>query len=260
MSGGPLAGKTIVVTRARHQASRLSRELEALGARVIELPTIEIGPPDSYAPLDAALSNLQQYQWLIITSANTVRVLAERMALLGLSTEAFAGLQCAAIGPATAEALREAGLRVDFIPNEYVAESIIVVLRDSVSGKRILLARAAVARDTIPDELRRLGAAVDVVDAYRTLVPPDSVTRVREVFSSPGRLPDAVTFTSSSTVTNFFWLLREAGLEWMPAGVRALSIGPITSATLREYGCEPAVEADPHHVPGLVQAAVLALR
>lgn len=117
MSGGPLAGKTIVVTRARHQASRLSRELEALGARVIELPTIEIGPPDSYAPLDAALSNLQQYQWLIITSANTVRVLAERMALLGLSTEAFAGLQCAAIGPATAEALREAGLRVDFIPN-----------------------------------------------------------------------------------------------------------------------------------------------
>jgi uroporphyrinogen-III synthase len=254
----PLAGKTIVVTRARHRASRLSRELEALGARVIEIPTIEIVPPDSYEPLDAALGNLQPYQWLIVTSANTVRVLVERLALLSVDLSAHSGIQIAAVGSATAAALQEAGFRVDLVPLKYVAESVVEALRDRVAGARVLLARAAVARDVIPDEFRRLGATVDVVDAYRTVVPEESAGRMREVFGG-SVVPDAVTFTSSSTVTHFFHLLQVAGIASMPKSVRTLSIGPVTSATLREHGLEPAVEADPHDVPGLVQATVRAL-
>jgi uroporphyrinogen-III synthase len=259
VSALPLAGRTIVVTRARQQVSRLSRELEVLGARVIEIPTIEIVPPDSYAPLDAALSSLQQYQWLIFTSANTVRVFAERLSALGLASEIFAGLHCATVGSATATALRELGVRVDVVPRQYVAESLIDALRDRVAGRRVLLARAVVARDVIPDELRRLGATVDVVDAYRTLIPKESAALLRDVFASDAVLPDAVTFTSSSTVTNFFQLLRDAGFDLAPPGVRALSIGPITSATLREQGWEPAAEADLHDVAGLVQIAIEAL-
>jgi uroporphyrinogen-III synthase len=265
VSGLPLAGKTIVVTRARQQASRLRRELEALGARVIELPTIEIVPPDSYAPLDAALRNLQQYQWLIVTSANTVRVLRERATAMGLTVDAFASVRCAAVGSATVEALREFGVRVDLVPEKYVAESLVAAMRDCVSGSRILLTRAAVARDVIPYELRRLGALVDVADAYRTVVPEESAVLMREVFCPPhtshpseqgARFPDAVTFTSSSTVANFFRSLQEAGLHRVPDGVQAISIGPIASATLREFGWEPSAEADPHDVAGLV-AAVL---
>ena len=257
MSQLPLAGRTIVVTRPRHQGSRLSRELETLGACVIELPTIEIVPPASYEPLDAALRDLLRYQWLIVTSANTARVLAERLALLQVDPSSVS-VQFVAVGSATASALREAGFRVDLIPPKYVAESVVDVLRDRAAGTRVLLARAAVARDVIPEELRRLGAEVDVVEAYRTVVPEESAGLVREVFGS-SLLPDAVTFTSSSTVTNFAHLLRVAGLDSMPDGVRALSIGPITSATLREQGWEPTIEADQHDVDGLVQAAVRTL-
>ena len=258
MSGRPLADRAIVVTRARQQASRLSRELEALGARVVELPTIEIVPPDSYEPLDAALRGLERYQWLIVTSANTARVLGERLALLHVEPSSFSGIQCVAVGSATAAALRESGFRVDMVPPKYVAESVVEVLPDRVAGARVLLARAAVARDVIPDALRQSGATVDVVDAYRTVIPEESARLMHDVFSS-SLLPDAVTFTSSSTVTNFFHLLRETGQGAVPEGVRALSIGPITSATLRELGWEPAVEAARHDVEGLVQAAILAL-
>jgi uroporphyrinogen-III synthase len=253
-----LMGRTIVVTRARQQASRLSRELEVLGATVIELPTIEIIPPDSYEPLDAALRDLSRYKWLIVTSTNTVRVLVERLALLGLNPASDAEIRVVAVGSSTAGALRDAGFRVDLIPPKYVAESVVDVLSDKVAGSRVLLVRAAAARDVIPDELRRLGATVDVVDAYRTVIPDESSRLVRGVFTeSP--LPDAVTFTSSSTATNFFHLLGEAGMCLVPQGVRAISIGPITSARLRELGWEPAVEAELHDVEGLVQAVVRAL-
>lgn len=258
MSGLLLAGRTIVVTRARNQASRLSRELESLGACVIELPTIEIIPPDSYEPLDAALRNLQQYQWLLVTSANAARVLGERFALLQIGRSALSGIKLVAIGAATASAVREAGFRVDLVPPKYVAESGVEVLRDKVTGAHVLLARAAVARDVIPDELRKLGAVVDIVEAYQTIVPEESAKLVRGVFVDPP-IPDAVTFTSSSTVTNFFRLLDDAGICSVPAGVKALSIGPITSATLQEQGWEPACEADPHDVGGLVQAALRVL-
>ncbi len=250
----PLEGKRIVVTRARSQASSLVIALSGLGAEVIELPTIEIVALESYELLDAALRGIARYQWLIVTSANSVRVLAERMAALGLSISAFTAVRKAAVGSATADALREWGTEVDVVPEQYVAESLVACLGERLSGSHVLLARASVARDVIPDELRRSGAIVDVIDAYKTIIPAGAVERVRQVFLDTSRLPDAVTFTSSSTVKNFFTLFQSAGFSGIPAGVVSLSIGPVTSRTLREYGWEPAVEAEPHDVAGLLTA------
>ncbi|HTX41310.1 MAG TPA: uroporphyrinogen-III synthase [Acidobacteriaceae bacterium] len=255
---GPLAGRTILVTRARHQAGKLAEELRARGAAVAEIPAIEIVPAESYEALDRALGNLSQYQWLIVTSANAVEALRGRMETLGIGAGEFAALALAAVGPATARALRELGLEPAVTPAEYVAESLVTALSGRVRGQRVLLARAAVARDVIPDALRAEGAQVDVVDAYRTAIPDGSVTAIRTLFGAGGRIPDAATFTSSSTVTNFFALLREAGVT-APKTMRAVSIGPITSGTLREQGWEPAAEADPHDLGGLVKAVVAAM-
>ncbi|HTV15999.1 MAG TPA: uroporphyrinogen-III synthase [Acidobacteriaceae bacterium] len=258
MSGLPLAGRTILVTRARRQAGRLSEELRARGANVLEIPAIEIVPPESYAALDAALRNMSQYQWLIVTSANGAQALRERWAALDVDAGGAAHLQVAAVGSATEQALRDAGVQVTVTPREYVAESLLEALGERTRNQRVLLARAAVARDVIPDALRTQGATVDVVDAYRTVIPRESVTAIRTIFTAGGRVPDAATFTSSSTVTNFLALLREAGAT-RPATMKAISIGPITSATLREHGWEPAAEADPHDLSGLVEALVRAL-
>jgi uroporphyrinogen-III synthase len=254
----PLAGRTILVTRARHQAGQLSEKLRALGAEVVEIPAIEIVPPESYAELDGALRNLSQVQWLIVTSANGVAALAGRLELAGVGVADFGHLRIAAVGSATARALAHMGLKVGVTPREYVAESLVEALGDRVDGKHVLLARAAAARDVIPDALRAMGATVDVVDAYRTVIPSESVTAIRTLFGPGGRLPDAATFTSSSTVTNFLNLLREARVA-QPESMRAVSIGPITSQMLRENGWRPAAEADPHDLAGLVEAVVRAL-
>jgi uroporphyrinogen-III synthase len=252
----PLAGKRIVVTRARRQASSLVAALTELGAEVIELPTIEIVPLESYGALDEALRNLARYEWLIVTSANSARVLGERLAALELDPAECCGLRKVAIGSATARAMLEQGMPADIVPKQYVAESLVAELGDHVTGSRILLARASVARDVIPDELARRGAVVDVVDAYRTVIPDGAVDQVREVFSDPSRWPDAVTFTSSSTVKNFFALYRAAGFEGTPQAIVSLSIGPITSETLCESQWRPAVEARKVDVQGLVEAAL----
>jgi uroporphyrinogen-III synthase len=254
----PLAGRTILVTRARHQAGRLAEALRQVGAEVVEIPAIAIVPPDSYAELDRALGNLAQYAWLIVTSANAVEALRARLAVVGIPAEALAHLKIAAVGSATAAALRELGLAVAVTPAEYVAESLVEALGSRVDGQRVLLARAAVARDVIPDALRARGATVDVVDAYRTVIPEESVTAIRTIFGPNGRVPDAATFTSSSTVTNFAALLRAADVV-APAGMKTVSIGPVTSGTLRELGWEPAAEADPHDLAGLVAAVTNAL-
>lgn len=259
MSELRLAGRTILVTRARHQAGQLTQLLRAEGAEVLEIPAIEIVPPESYAPIDAALRNLSQYKWLIVTSVNGARALGGRMEALGLRAADFAHVDIAAVGSSTALALRELGFDVAITPEEYVAESLVAALSDRVNGRRVLLARAAVARDVIPDALRAKGATVDVVDAYRSVIPQDSVRRVREIFAAGARLPDIATFTSSSTVTNFLALLREAHVS-RPQGMHAVSIGPVTSQTLRDNGWQPAAEADPHDLAGLVEAVVKALR
>ena len=254
----PLAGRRILVTRARHQAGKLSGELAALGAEVIEIPVIEILPPASWEPLDAALQNLSDYRWLIVTSANAVRSIRERTAALNVDNADFSHLRIASIGPSTAQALIDAGLHVTLTPEEYVAESLTAALGDQTQNQRVLIARAAVARDVIPDALAQMGAQVNVVDAYRTVIPEASLRNIAEIFASGQQLPDAATFTSSSTVTNFFHLLRAADLD-RPHKMLAISIGPITSQTLRGHGWEPASEADPHDIPGLIKAVVCAL-
>jgi uroporphyrinogen III methyltransferase / synthase len=237
----PLFGQRIVVTRDRRQAAELADPLEELGAEVILLPMIEIQPPADAGPLVRAMACLDTYDWLIFTSANGVRSFVEHLT----DIRSLRAKVCA-IGPATAAAVEALHIKVDRMPKEYVAESLLEALAsDDLAGKRVLLPRAAVARDLVPVELTRRGAIVDVVEAYRTGLPEDAAGRVREVLA---RNPTWITFTSSSTVKNF---VAVAGTEAL-AGVRIASIGPITSATAREFGLTVDVEADPHTNSGLV--------
>ncbi len=247
----------ILVGRARHQAGALSSGLSALAATVIEIPFIEIRKPKSYKPLDAALRDLPSYDWLILTSVNGVDALWERMKHLRLTKRAFDHLQVAAIGPATKKAIEKRGVKVDVVPKEYVAESVVESLRDRIEGKRVLLARAKVARDVIPTELGDLGAKVDVVEAYETVVPASSRTRLRAVMKNSKQRPQVITFTSSSTVKNFAAMIPHArDARAYTSGVKMASIGPVTSATLRELGLPVDIEAKEFTIPGLVKAIV----
>jgi uroporphyrinogen-III synthase len=251
----PLAGKRVLVTRARRQAGGLSRELRRLGARVMEVPTIEVHPPRSYRALDRALGTLADYEWLILTSVNGVEALILRMRKLKLRLRRLQGLRIAAIGPATRSAIETRGLRVEVMPREYVAEAVVRGLRRRVKGKRVLLVRAAIARDVIPRLLRRAGARVDVVAAYRTATPSGSAARIRAALKDPRRIPDSITFTSSSIARNFVAMLGPDGREHL-AGVKLASIGPVTSATLRDLGLRAHVEAREYTMPGLAKAMV----
>jgi uroporphyrinogen-III synthase/uroporphyrinogen III methyltransferase/synthase len=252
MTSQPLANKRILVTRAAHQAGKLSEGLRAAGAVPVEVPVLEIRPPASYDQLDAALRNLGTYDWVVLTSANSVHAIAERAAACGIVFEENTP-QFAAVGKATSESALQAGFTVALTPKEYVAESLIESLAERAAGQRVLLARAAVARDLIPDELRATGAIVDVVDAYQNAVPHDAPEKLRAALAS--RI-DAATFTSSSSVTHLVEVARMAKIAFPFSGVKAISIGPITSATLRELGWPPAAEADPHDIPGLVAALI----
>ena len=259
----PLAGLRVLVGRASHQASALSSGLRRLGAQVLEIPFIEIRKPSSYQSLDTALKNLRQYDWLILTSVNGVEAVWERLKKLRLTSTHLDHLQVAAIGPATKKAIERRGIKVDVVPEEYVAESVVESLRGQMRGKRVLLARARVARDVIPRQLRRLGACVDVVEAYETIIPQASRKRLLAVLSDPKRHPDVITFTSSSTGRNFLALLgasRRRGRKRrtsMFGGIRFASIGPVTSSTLRELGLPVDIEAKEYSVPGLIEAITL---
>ena len=239
----PLFGQRIVVTRDRRQAGELAEPLEELGAEVLLLPVIEIQPPADPEPLERAMLQLHAYDWIIFTSVNGVRSFVNALGdIRSLRTKVCA------IGPATAAAVAALRIKVDRMPTEYVAESLLEALAgDDLAGKRILLPRAAVARDLVPMELTRRGAKVDVVEAYRTGIPADAATRAREVLA---RNPTWITFTSSSTVKNFVAI---AGRESL-ANIKIASIGPITSATARELGLTVHAEANPHTIPGLVSA------
>ncbi len=258
-SSQPLAGVRVLVGRARHQAGSLSVELRKLGASVLEIPFIEIRKPRSFQPLDSALKDLGNYDWLILTSVNGVEAMWERIGKLRVTKKRWEHLKISAIGPATKRAIEKRGRRVDVVPEEYVAESVVKSLRRRVKGKRILLVRAKVARDVIPNELRNAGARVDVMEAYETIVPKSSRTRLRAALKDPRKRPDVVTFTSSSTVKNFVTLLGASRRTRRPAqlqGVTLASIGPVTSATLRELGLGVDVEAKQFTIPGLVKAIV----
>ena len=253
----PLAGTRILVGRARHQASSLSAGLRSLGASVVEIPFIEIRKPQSFQPLDDALKNLKRYDWLVLTSVNGVEAMWERRRKFRLTRRHFQHLQIAAIGPATKRALVKSGLKVKMVPEEYVAESVVRGLRDKVSGKRVLLVRAKVARDVIPEELRAAGAEVDVVEAYETVIPTKSGERLRALMKDSTRRPHLVTFTSSSTAGNFAELLGTVRTGLLK-DVEFASIGPVTSATLRELQLPVAIEAREFTMGGLIRAIVLA--
>lgn len=257
MTAAPLAGRRILVTRAAHQAGKLSEGLRALGAEPVEVPVLEIRPPEDFAPLDAALRSLDAYDWLILTSANAVKSLAERAAQLGIAFAQPAQLKIAAVGEATAAAARKSGHCVAVVPESYVAESLVAQLKTEVSGRRILLARAAIARDVIPEVLRQAGAQVDVVNAYRNVLPEAAPELLRRALAEG---IDAATFTSSSSATHLAEAARRAGIQFPFPNVQAISIGPITSQTLRELGWNPAAEATPSDIPALLAAVEYALR
>jgi uroporphyrinogen-III synthase len=248
----------VLVGRARRQAGALSSGLRKLGAQVIEIPFIEIRKPRSYRPLDNALKNLPHYDWMILTSVNGVEAMWERVKKLRVTQKHLRHLKIAAIGPATRRTIEKHGLRVEVVPEEYVAEAVVKSLRNRVKGKRVLLARAKVARDVIPRELRKLGAQVDVVEAYETVIPRSSRVQLRAVLRDPRRRPDVITFTSSSTVRNFVALLAGGRGRLLPTkhlnGVRLASIGPVTSSTLRELGLRVDIEAREYTIPGLIRA------
>jgi uroporphyrinogen-III synthase len=253
----PLAGRRVLVTRAAHQAGKLSEGLTAAGAIPVEVPVLEIAPPESFDSLDRALRQINQYDWVIFTSANTVRALSKRSAEIGTAAQPKVNGKVAAVGAATAAAAREAGWSITLVPESYVAESLVTEAGSAIgAGSRVLLARAAVARDVIPDALRAAGAMVDVVDAYRNVIPEGAPERLRGALAAG---LDAATFTSSSSVEHLADAAEAAGVIFPFEGVFAVSIGPITSQTLRGMGWEPAAEAEPHDVPGLIAAVVRVL-
>ncbi len=243
----PLFGQRVVVTRPHGQSAGMMARLRDLGAQPIEFPTIAIEAASDYGPLDRAIGLLDEYDWLIFTSVNGVRAFFERLDRSPHDLRALRA-KLAAIGPATREALEQAHLKVDVIGKEFVAEGLVEALAGyALAGQRILLVRAAVARDLLPVELGKRGAQVEMVEAYRTHTAPGSEERAAQIIAHP---PDWITFTSSSTVENFFRAISPPAVELS----KAASIGPVTSATLRKYGVEPAAEASIYTMDGLVEA------
>jgi uroporphyrinogen III methyltransferase / synthase len=252
----PLFGRRVVVTRARAQAGELSKKLEALGAEVIEFPTIQIRPPEDFGPLDEAIRNLDSFNWLVFTSVNGAEAFMQRLRHHGLDLRAVPRqAKVAAIGPATAERVQRAGLRVDTTPEEYKAEALIeAIAGESLKGKKVLIPRAKVAREVLPEKLRELGARVVVPPAYESV--PASESREALQRRLLDGETDCITFTASSTVENF---VRASGGEeagWLLSKTRVACIGPITAETARSYGIRVDAVADEYTIPGLVNAVV----
>jgi len=249
----PLAGRRIAITRPREQAAALAERLAALGAQVVSLPAIRIAPIEDPTALDAAIAQLSAYDWLVFTSVNGVRAFADRLTATS-HTWAERGLaRVAAIGPATASALEREGVAVALTPDEYIAEGILDGL-GLVAGQRILLARADIARRALAEGLRLRGAEVDEVAAYRTIaeaVAPELIQR-----ALLDAKVDAITFTSSSTAQGLLQGLVAMGRDPQATlrGVALAAIGPITAATLRAHGLEPALVAEEYTMPGLAAA------
>ncbi|HUL49578.1 MAG TPA: uroporphyrinogen-III synthase [Gemmatimonadales bacterium] len=249
-----LAGRRIVVTRAREQAGDLVAALTARGAQVISAPAIRIEPLSDTDALRAAVTNLTQYHWLVFTSQNTVRVVHDRLAEWSLPASTLARVPIAAIGPATAHALEAHGVRPAVVPERFIAEAVVdaILERGPVRGQRILLPRALEARDTLPEGLRAQGAVVDVIPVYRAVAESGDGTALAADLLA-GRI-DAVTFTASSTVRAF---VDQVGREAATCDRFATAvIGPITAQTARELGMPVVIEADEYTGPGLVRALV----
>lgn len=247
----PLFGRTVLVTRARSQASQLTARLEALGARVIEAPTIAItAPSDGYAAIDTAIEQLHSYQWLIFTSANGVTEFFARLNVAGKDTRALGYARVAAIGSATAARLREHGIVADVVPAEFRAEGVVAALKGQLPPHaKVLLARAEEAREVLPDALREMGADVTIAPVYKTITGEVDAESLREQLA--GGEIDMVTFTSSSTVKN---LVNILGSIAPLAGVKTAAIGPVTAETATKLGITPDIVAAEYTIDGLVEA------
>ncbi|MFP3866614.1 MAG: uroporphyrinogen-III C-methyltransferase [Desulfobacteraceae bacterium] len=251
----PLWGKRVVVTRSRDQASAFVKLLAEQGATCLEVPTIQIEPPDSYADLDQALSQLSRYDWLILTSTNGVKAFMTRLFQSGQDVRALGSLKIAAIGAATAQALREYRLVADCVPTDYRAEGLVESLAPQIRpGSLIVLPRAQVAREVLPQELQKRGALVHVVPAYKT-VPAAGLPPEAEALFQQGQV-DVLTFTSSSTVTHFAALVGEARLAELSAGTVIAAIGPVTAQTLERYGHRAQIQPQSYTIADLTAAIV----
>ena len=253
----PLFGCRILVTRARAQASRLSEELEAAGAQCIEAPSIRIAEPESFDPIDQAISALERYTWLAFTSPNGVDAFFSRLRLQGKDARHLGQLKVAVIGSETAAALERKGITADVVPAEFRAEAVVAALKGRIGPQdRVLIARAAEAREVLPEELARMGASVDVVAAYRTL--PGEADGAALAEQLAGGEIDVVTFTSSSTVTNLLAILGNKGAELL-GRVKIACIGPVTADTCRENGLCPDVIAAEYTIKGLADCIITEL-
>lgn len=252
----PLAGCRVLVTRPRDQAADLVERLRALGAEPLAMPSIAILPAGDTTALDTAIRELAGFDWVVFTSANGVRLFCDRLQELGLEPSVLARCSLTAIGPKTAEALGRVGLQPAFVPDTYMAEAVAEGLAGrGVAGKAILLPRAAIAREVLPDRLQALGARVTVIPLYHTVTPAGAQDDQLIERLLAGEV-EYITFTSSSTVLGFAARLGEDRLARLPAAVRVATIGPITSRTAREVLGRVEVEASEYTVAGLVAALV----
>lgn len=249
---GALEGKTIVVTRAAHQAGEFIRLLQERGAATAAIPTIDIVDPESWEEADRALGSLGSYDWIILTSVNGVNFFLRRARekLGGLSD--LKNCRICAVGPRTRDAILKQGLHVDFMPAEHVAEGVVEESGESWEGKRALFPRAAEGRDVIPAGLRELGAEVDVIPVYRNVLPETSAEEFRKVLAGGGA--DAITFTSGSTVNNFIALFPQGEAAEILEGAAVACIGPITSAAARVGGLRVDIEPEQYTIPALTEA------
>lgn len=259
--GFPLLGKTVVVTRARAQSREISTRLEALGATVIHCPTIEVAPPVSWAPLDASIQRLADYDWLVFTSANGVEFFFQRLREIGSDAGAtITGRIICAIGPATAQAVEEAGAVTNVIASDSRAEGALAAIIDyaggpqQVHGHSFLIPRATVARDVLPNGLRKLGARVDAVEAYQTIKPSVEPQSVFRLFKE--NTIDAITFTSSSTVSNLSAMAGLEDLSGLLANTIAVCIGPITAETAESHRIERIIHPHEYNTEALVDSIV----
>jgi len=252
----PLFGKRILVTRSRSQSSELSSRLRALGAQTVEFPTIEITPMDDYGDLDNAIGRLDDFSWILFTSVHGVCIFYERLLKAGLDSRALKGVKVAVIGEQTAARLRGFGIIADLQPEHFTSEAALGAFhsrKEDLRGRRVLFPGSEIARDMLPEGLRKLGAEVVIVPVYRNLVPEYTDGELDELFDTP---PDLITFTSSSTVTNVASILRKHHREHSLERIHGASIGPVTSATARENGIHVVTEAAPHTIPSLVDAVL----
>jgi uroporphyrinogen III methyltransferase/synthase len=249
----PLFGKSIVITRARAQASGLVADLTRLGAHCIEIPTIRIEPPSDATALIDAVHRIKEYDWLVFTSVNGVKFFFDTLFKLGKDVRILGHLKFACIGPVTKQRLADYGIISDILPDTFRAESVVKAFSTAgIQGKSVLLPRARKARTILPEELSRMGARVDEVTAYETVLENEAAPALIKLLEQ--QQIDAVTFTSSSTVSNFMSLLPSDKTVELMKHLTIASIGPITSDTVRSFGLEPTIEADPYTIDGLVTA------